>query len=132
MIQIGNKIWIVDDLRTGFRGHTHTTETSVFFDGTKIGGIKEINLEWNAEKTLGKKWCSVSVVKGGDSAEAVFERTMVERFAKELAIHGFAVEVCYPSADIVEYYHLHDGEIVREEHLCKTAQRREGSNQSEA
>lgn len=111
MIQIGTKVWIVDGLRSSYKGSTHTTETMVYYEGTPVGTIKEIKMEWQADKAMATKWCSLTSHTG--------DGTIEEAFAQEMATHGFAVEILYPSKDIVELYHLSDGKIVREEHRWK-------------
>lgn len=108
MIQIGTRIWITDDLRAAFRGHTHTTKTSVYFDGKVIGGVQVIKMGWDTEYSLSEKWCTVCVLTD--------DAATVEEFAAEMASHGFGVEIQYPVSDFVEFYHLADGEVVREEH----------------
>lgn len=99
MIQIGNKIWITDDLKSASKGKVRTIDSQVHFEGEQIKGVSYLGMTYDADQGCGDKVCSVYLVEESDE-----EVTL--KFAKEMAMHGFNTEVVYLCKDKrrVEYY----------------------------
>lgn len=108
MIQIGNKIWITDNLNDTEFGKVRATDSKVYFEGTQVNGINYLNISYDANEGMGKKQCTIYLMENAD-------KSLTERFAQELCEHGFNVEIIYTFGDFrhVEYYIL-GGERITE------------------